>query len=272
MRLVLANPAGLWALAAIPLVLLIHFLQEQSRRVRCSTLFLLDRVKPESVGGARIERLRNSVPLWLQLLAVAVIAWLLAEPRWIRQDSRQTVVVVLDSSVSMSAFKKETRALLQGKLVALGGSGGAHRLASAGVRPAQPAALRGNGARRICSMRSNKWEPAQGTHAPDAALLTARGLVRNNAGIVIFVTDRRTEVPADVALMSAGEPIENVGLAGGDVGAGRPLRDENQASPNAGSRVLRPLACAGQELRAREAGAGMVGGRRRRKAEGGRRK
>ena len=56
MRLVLANPAGLWALMAIPLVLLIHFLQEQSRRVRVSTLFLLERVQPESVGGARLER------------------------------------------------------------------------------------------------------------------------------------------------------------------------------------------------------------------------
>jgi hypothetical protein len=42
-----------------------------------------------------------------------IAAWLLAEPRWIREDSRQTVVAVLDSSVSMSAFKAETRSLLQ---------------------------------------------------------------------------------------------------------------------------------------------------------------
>ena len=55
LKLLLANPAGLWALLAIPAVLLIHFLQERSRRVRVSTLFLLERVKPESVGGARFD-------------------------------------------------------------------------------------------------------------------------------------------------------------------------------------------------------------------------
>jgi hypothetical protein len=215
MRLVLANPAGLWALAAIPLVLLIHFLQEQSRRVRSSTLFLLDRVKPESVGGARLDRLRNSVPLWLQLLAVAIIAWLLAEPRWIRQDSRQTVVVVLDSSVSMSAFKKETRAMLEEKL---------RRWAAAAARtdwyllesgPRKPRLYAGTELRDLLQAFES-WEPAQGTHAPDAALFAARNLVRGNAGLVILVTDRKTDVPADVALLSAGAPLENVGIAGGE--------------------------------------------------------
>lgn len=215
MRLILANPAGLWALGAIPLVLLIHFLQEQSRRVRCSTLFLLDRVKPESVGGARLERLRNSVPLWLQLLAILIIAWLLAEPRWIRRDSRQTVVVVLDSSASMSAFKKETRAMLRDKLARWAGAAartGWHLLESG---PRKPRLYAGENLGDLLAA-FDTWEPTLGTHAPDAALRTAHGLVRNNAGIVIFVTDRKTEVPADVALLSAGEPRENVGFAGGE--------------------------------------------------------
>ncbi len=220
MSVVFANPAGFWALAAVPLVLLIHFLQEQSRRVRCSTLFLLERVKPESVGGARLERLRNSVPLWLQLLAALIIAWLLAEPRWIRQDSRQTVVVVLDSSVSMSAFKKETRQLLRDKLARWAGAS-AHtdwHLLESGLR--RPRLYAGANLGALLGAL-DKWEPAQGTHALEAALPAARSLVRNGAGIVILVSDRRTEVPAGVALLSAGEPIENVGFAGGDIRSGR---------------------------------------------------
>lgn len=215
MKLLLANPAGLWALLAIPAILLIHFLQERSRRVRVSTLFLLERVKPESVGGARFERLRNSVPLWMQLLAATLIAWILAEPRWIREDSRQTVVVVLDSSVSMSAFKKETRALLEKKLRVWSHSA-AHtewHLLESDVR--KPTLYTGAELSLLLDA-FGKWEPLMGTHRPDDVLLTARGLVKEN-GIVIFVTDRKADVPSDVALLSAGEDIDNVGFAGVEV-------------------------------------------------------
>jgi hypothetical protein len=215
MKLLLANPAGLWALLAIPAVLLIHFLQERSRRVRVSTLFLLERVKPESVGGARFERLRHSVPLWLQLIAAVLLAWMLSEPRWIREDSRQTIVVVLDSSVSMSAFKEETRALVAKKLAEWSRTA-AHtewHLLESDVR--KPTLYSGLELRRLIDAY-DKWEPLLGTHRPDDVLLTARGLVKEN-GIVIFVTDRKTEVPSDVALLSAGEDVGNVGFTGVEV-------------------------------------------------------
>lgn len=216
MKLFLANPAGLWALLAIPLILLIHFLQERTRRIRASTLFLLERVKPQSVGGARIDRLRNSVPLWMQLLAALIIAWLLSDPRWIRRDSRQTVAVVLDSSVSMRAFKKETRALLTDKLARWSGTAARtdwHLIESA---PRKPTLYAGSELKGLMDA-FDKWEPTLGTHRPDDALMTARSLVRQGAGTVIFVTDRKTDVPAEVAVISAGSPIENVGFAGGEV-------------------------------------------------------
>ncbi|QIF04857.1 BatA domain-containing protein [Roseimicrobium sp. ORNL1] len=215
MRLLLANPAGLWALLAVPAILVIHFLQERSRRVRVSTLFLLERVKPESVGGMRFEKLRNSVPLWLQLLAALLLAWVLVEPRWIRQDSRQTVAVVLDSSVSMSAYKEETRALLAEKLRDWARTAAHtewHLLESDAKKPTLYAGAEMAGVLNAF----DTWEPTQGTHRPDDALLIARGLVKTN-GIVIFVTDREIEVSSDVAILSAAEPLQNVGFAGAEV-------------------------------------------------------
>lgn len=212
MRLLLANPAGLWALLAIPVVLIIHFLQERSRRVRVSTLFLLERVRPESTGGAKFERLRNSVPLWLQLLAALLLAWLLAEPRWIKEDSRQTVVVVLDSSVSMSAFKESTRALLAEKLRAWARSAAQtewHLLETDVRKPTLYAGRELPGVLRAF----DGWQPVLGTHRPDETLQVASGLVKEH-GIVIFVTDRKAGVPSSVAVLSAGEEIENVGWAG----------------------------------------------------------
>ena len=233
MKILLANPAGLWALLAIPAILLIHFLQERSRRVRVSTLFLLERVKPESVGGARFERLRNSVPLWMQLLAALLLAWMLAEPRWIREDSRQTAVVVLDSSVSMSAFLPETKKLLEKKLAAWSRSAAHtewHLLESDTRRPTLYAGTE----LPLLLDAFEKWRPLLGTHRPDDVLLTARGLVKQN-GIVIYVTDRKTEVPSDVALLSAGEAIENTGFAGVEV------KLLNESAPQASGMKWRAL-------------------------------
>ena len=215
MKLLLTNPAGLWALLAIPLILLIHFLQEKSRKVRISTLFLLERLRPESVSGARFEKLRQSVPLWMQLLAALLITWILAEPRWIREDSRQIIAVVLDSSVSMSAFKDKTRIALAEKLRSW--SHGAaqtdwHLLES---NPRKPTLYTGADLAGLLDAY-DRWEPTLGTHRPDDTLLTARGLVKSN-GLIIFVTDRKADVTSDVAVLSVGEATENVGFAGVEV-------------------------------------------------------
>ncbi len=120
--LTFSNTMGLWALAAIPVVLLIHFLQRQSQKVTISTLFLLEQMQRESVQGRRLERIRSSVPLWLQLLMVLLITWLLVQPRWLQRDSVQPIAVVLDNSASMSAFKDDARKQLLGELNRLSAS------------------------------------------------------------------------------------------------------------------------------------------------------
>src|SRR5471030_1948255 len=104
---IFANPAGLWALLGVPAILAIHFLQQRARMARTSTWFLIEKLAPDSARGRTWDRLRSSRTLWLQLLAVLVAAWLLAEPRWVRAESAQTVVLVLDASASMDAFRSE---------------------------------------------------------------------------------------------------------------------------------------------------------------------
>lgn len=201
---------------AVPTILIIHMLQERSRRVRVSTLFLLERVKPESIAGARVERLRSSVPLWLQILAALILTWLLAEPRWIRKDARQTVVVVLDSSASMNAFKKEMQRLLAEKLPAWT-RGAAHTdWALIESAPRKPTLYAGGDLGALLHSME-KWEPLSGTHPVDDALQTARSLIRNGAGAVIFVSDHKVPLPEGIGLLSAGEVLENCGFAGVEV-------------------------------------------------------
>jgi hypothetical protein len=207
------HPLALWSLLALPVILLIHCLQERARKLRVSTLFLLDYVAPENVTGAKLERLRTSPPLWLQLLAACLITWMLSGPRWLREDSTQTVVVLLDSSASMAAFQPQTDRELQRVLT--GWSKAAHRthwhLLETDVRKPR---LYSGSELATCLGALQTYAPQRGTHSLDEAYAVARGLLKQKKGAILLVSDHVQSVPTDVALLAVGEPLENVGFLG----------------------------------------------------------
>jgi hypothetical protein len=222
--IVLANPWGLVALAAVPLLIAIHSLRQRSRRVVTSTLFLLEHAGPLPTGGIRLERFRQAVPFWMQLLASLALTWLLVEPRFIRADSRQTVAVVLDSSASMAAFRGPTIAALERVLKRLGAVAGHtdwHLLETGSRRPPLHA---GDTLAGLLGALP-RWQPTLGTHDPTAALAVAQALAPADRGAVILVTDRDIAVPSGVALLSVGTPIDNTGFVGADVSLGEPGPD-----------------------------------------------
>lgn len=213
MSFFLANPWGLLALAAIPAIVAIHFLQEQSRRVRTSTLFLLEHAQPTDDEGFRLERFRNSLPFWMQLLAACALAWLLAEPRWIRSEPRQTVAIVLDSSASMQAFRRETLDALAARLQAWDAAASHTDWHLLETGPRRPPLYAGRSLDDLVKAAADRWQPAVGTHAFDDALVAARAIVPGDAGAVILVTDRPAAVPAGAAVLSVGKPFDNVGFS-----------------------------------------------------------
>ena len=105
MGVMLGQPWGLLALLGLPAVLAIHLLQRRAVVIPVSTLFLLEALPRESDAGRRVERLRGSLPLGLQLLGVLILTWLLTDPQWLEKNSVQRIAVVLDSSASMSVAK-----------------------------------------------------------------------------------------------------------------------------------------------------------------------
>jgi hypothetical protein len=210
--LVISNPAGLWALLGIPAILLIHFLQRQSRRVTAGTLFLLEQLAPESASGRRFERLRNSSALWLQLLAVVLFAWLLAGVRWLRPDSVQRVVFVLDSSASLSAFADEARKAVAEKSAVLDAAAARTEWTLLETLPARKTLFAGTGRDAMLSAL-DRWHPDGPSHDPEPALRAALGLVRGR-GLVALVTDHASAVPPGAAVLAVGSPIENAGFTG----------------------------------------------------------
>lgn len=213
------NLLGFWALLGIPAVLLVHFLQRRSRTEVISTLFLLDQLQRESVSGNRIERLRTSTPLWLQLLCVLLLTWLLTQPRWIRTESVQRVAIVVDSSASMAVFKEDAVEQLDEALDDI-----ASLVTTSEFILLETRGSTGlfSGTDRAALMQSLRdWTPFTGTHDPDPALRIARSTV-GIGGLVIFVTDhpRTNPLTYDAQLLSVGSKQENCGFAGFTVETG----------------------------------------------------
>lgn len=211
--LTLTNPAGLWALLGIPAVLAIHFLQRQAVILPVSTLFLLEKTQRESASGRRFDRLMNSVPLWMQLLGVLLLAWLLAEPRYQKARSTQRVAIVLDSSASMTVVKDTLKQKIIDSLPDLQGPATAMELTLFESTPGKPRLYSGSSPEELAAAL-DRWQPRAGLTDPSPALRLARSLVARE-GVVVYATDTPLEAPPfDARLLSPGEPIDNVGFTG----------------------------------------------------------
>jgi Aerotolerance regulator N-terminal len=211
--LTLANPLGLLALLGIPAVLAIHFLQRKAVELPVSTLFLLERTQRDAASGRRLERIIPSVPLWMQLLAVMLLAWFLAEPRFQKFGSVQRIAVVLDSSASMAVFKNEAIARLIAELPAFQGPASTVQLTVMESAASRPRLYAGSSVGELKAVLE-KWRPLDGLTDPTQALRLARSLV-SREGTVIYLTDTpATSLPFEAKLISVGDAIENVGFTG----------------------------------------------------------
>ena len=201
------------ALLGIPALLAIHFLQRKARELPVSTLFLLDHTRREAAGGRSFERLIPSVPLWMQLLAVLILAWFLAEPRYRKAGSVQRIAIVLDSSASMSVFKDEMIKRLDEVLPEIRGTASEAQFTVLEATPDRPRVYAGSSMEEL-KFALAKWQAMDGPVDPTQALRLARSLV-SREGTVLHVTDTPTAtLPFDARQLAVGEPLENAGFTG----------------------------------------------------------
>ena len=178
------NPAGFWALLAIPAILAIHFLQRKAVVLPVSTLFLLDQMQRESLSGQRIERLRPSIPLWLQLLMALLFTWLIVQPRWVEKSLIQRVVVVLDGSISMQAFRSKLQKELPAELKRLAGLVTTSEYIVLDSMMEQENIYHGTQLAEV-EKALTAWMPHGGSHDVNAALRLARSLADKDGLVVL---------------------------------------------------------------------------------------
>lgn len=209
----LANPLGLLALIAIPIVIAIHFLQRRAQVIPSSTLFLLEKTQKESASGRKFDTLMNSIPLWLQLLIVLLITWLLVQPRFVKSNSTQRIAIVLDSSASMSVFTEETKAKLKEILPSLQNSAEQAEYWLHESNTSKTRLYQGNSLEDLLAA-IDSWKPLDGASDPTHALRISRSLA-GVEGALLFLTDTpKKSIPYNAHIHSIGSYKPNCGFTG----------------------------------------------------------
>lgn len=97
-----ANPAGWWLATLVIPIIALHILKAQRTQVEVASTLEWESIDRPVAAARPWQRLRWSIPLLLQLLAVALLAAALAGPALnTGRTSAEHVVIMVDTSSSM---------------------------------------------------------------------------------------------------------------------------------------------------------------------------
>ncbi len=214
MSLTFGSPAFLWLLAALPVVVLLHFLRARRLRHEVSALFLWERA---TQAASRRRRIRPSWLLLVQLLFTALAAVALARPALVARQAPDRAIVI-DASASMRASSGAGTRLDLARDLARELSHGAGRLAlvRAGVEPTLIAPLGASAAEREEALADLVAGDASAD--VDGALDLAADLLPG--ADVHVITDQRLSLGASTVHV-VGEEAANVGISAFTVGVGQ---------------------------------------------------
>ncbi|HEV8352845.1 MAG TPA: VWA domain-containing protein [bacterium] len=97
------NPAALWLLVLLPVIVLLYMLRARRQDVDVSSTLLWQRARADLAAQRPVRRLERSILLLLQLLAVTLAAAALSRPQLPLAGGGRGTVIVLDTSASMQA-------------------------------------------------------------------------------------------------------------------------------------------------------------------------
>ncbi len=214
MSIFFANPIGLSALLGLPLLLAIYFFQRRSKEYLAPTLFLIIHQFEHKSGGKQFKRFQPSWALFLQILALILLTFLLAQPRIKKSQAIQPVAIVLDASASMAAFRKDAIEEVERCFTKLEKEGNPLSIQLFESVPESPALYSGT-SREEALLQLIARRPIHGMIDPAHALNLARSRL-GNSGTLIYITDHvpSSSLPANTKVISVGRPLQNMGFCG----------------------------------------------------------
>lgn len=217
------NPLGLIALLAVPTVLALHYFRRRFEPRKVSALFLWESRTVTTLSGRRRDQLLSSRSFWTELLLALVLALAIAGPRSCGGLEARHLVVVLDTSASMSArsggstasatpsFAEAAAERVANQIDALP-SGSRVTLVASGSRPTilcGPAAFPAEALDKL-----QEYPPAATAGRHDLEPATSLALQLAGDGAVTLYTDRfePERYPPQVGIVALGIPTKNVAI------------------------------------------------------------
>lgn len=221
-------PAGLFALIALPIIVVLHMRHTKPRLLRVPTLRFWLAAAPEPVQDMRFRRPPLTLPLVLQLLLAAVVALALAQPVTSRalealglsgRTGPVHLIILLDGSTSMLAVDPSgqsrfdlARAGALDRLAALR-EGDVATLLMMGTRLTTQGAT-DNASLTLLRQRLETMDPAGGRADLNAALTLSHSLrLPDRDNQIVLLSDGALNVDATVAA-AAGASITLVDVSG----------------------------------------------------------
>lgn len=199
----------------VPLVLALHVFRRRFVPREISALFLWQREDRSSPAGRRRQNLMRSPSLWCELLAALALGLALGGPRSCGTPRAEHLVVVLDSSASMSAktptgsLADRARALIAARIQDLP-SGSRISLIATGP---EPKVLSGPLALPAEALEALKhWDPAIGTHDWNESLALAAELASGERHMLITDAPPSTPLGPNLEWIAIGEALDNLGF------------------------------------------------------------
>jgi hypothetical protein len=217
------NPLGLIALLGVPAVIALHLFRRRFQPRVVSALFLWESRTTTSLSGRRRDRLLRSPSFWSELLLALLLGLAIAGPRACGELEARHLVVVLDTSASMSAKRAaegideeesaadaavaRVRELIDelpgGSRVTIVASGATPRILSGPAAFPEEASQHLDQYPRAATAGRHDLEPA-----------TSLALQLAGGGAVTLFTDRYEpeRYPEEVGIEALGRPAENFAI------------------------------------------------------------
>ena len=213
----LLSPAGTWALAGLLAVLALYILRKDYREQSVSSTFLWRKTLEDQTASRPFQKLKSNLLMFLQLLAVLLLALSLMRPMLSGKQAGGETVMIFDVSMSMQAEKagqsRLGRAVSEARRM-VDGMGGADRLTilTAGIKVTHLLSRSADRQEALNALNAIRAENGKADVAGALSLARAMGREIDNLNIIVFSDTFTPKGEEGVRYVAVGEGVDNCAI------------------------------------------------------------